>query len=125
MATQLPIVGQYHKLPAPTLIKVLPFKTPLTMRPEPQNPVDNHAKAIILLTKDIPDAAFVALDDGRLKKYNLTIKDIMAKDEWQLGYIPAIAASHPKIVEIKSEIIGRLTFGEKNMAIFEFERPNS
>ena len=107
MTTVLPIVGAKYRPPAEAILGVLAVGTPLILRPEPTNPADSNAKAVWVKTADISNEGFAALDDGRLRRFTMTIKDLTLRDEWHLGYIPAVVASDPRLVAIKSEIPGR------------------
>ncbi len=107
MTTLLPIVGAKFRPCALPIISVLAIGTPLTLRPDPTNPVDSNAKGVWVKTTDISNEGFAALDDGRLKPFRMTIRDLAAQDEWQLGFIPAIAASHPNMAAVKSDLEGR------------------
>lgn len=90
--TRFPIVGSSFRPPAQDILGVLPVGTSLILRPEPENPHDPHAKAVWIKTAEIPNESFAALDDGRLTRHNMTIRDLAFKDEWHLGYIPAVMA---------------------------------
>jgi hypothetical protein len=114
MTTILPIVGARYRPPqfgntslAMKIIEVLAVGTPLILRPEPTNPADSNAKMVLVKTVDITNEAFAALDDGRLRPFGTTISDLAKRDEWVLGYIPAIAASHPNMAAIHSDLEGK------------------
>lgn len=103
---RFPIVGSHYRPPAAALIAVLATGTRLLLRPEPHNPHDRFAKAIFIKTQDIPTAAFAALDDGRLKAWEMTIKDIAHEPEWHLGFIPATMA---KDLDLQNETEGQFS----------------
>lgn len=106
--TRFPIVGSSYRPPATEILAVLPVGTPLILRPEPDNPHDPHAKAVWIKTADISNEAFAALDDGRLRRHNLTIRDLAFQDEWILGYIPASFASG---FAVPSDVSGTFSVG--------------
>lgn len=103
---RFPIVGASFRPPAADILAVLPIGTTLILRPEPENPHDPRAKAVWILTADISNEAFVALDDGRLAKHGMMLSDLGRKPEWPLGYIPAAMA---KTFTLPDEIFGRFS----------------
>lgn len=88
----LPIVGSSFRPPAQDILNVLSVGTNLELEAEPDNQHDANAIAVWIWTIEISNQAWVSLDDGRLKKHQLTIKDLAARNSWQLGYIPAAIA---------------------------------
>ena len=112
MTATLSIVGAKYRPPAEAILGVLAIGTPLTLRPEPTNPADSNAKAVWVRTSDISNEAFVALDDGRLKRFTMTIKDLALRDEWHLGYISKeVAAKFALHSEIQAEFVLSLNHG--------------
>lgn len=87
MAESYPIVGSFYRPPAKALIQSLPVGTPLTVRAEPDNPVDPNAIAVWLKSKDLTEAALAELD-MLLSGFGYTIQQILDSKEWQLGYLP-------------------------------------
>jgi hypothetical protein len=88
-----PIVGMSHHPPAWALIDVLALNHPLVLRHEPQNAFDPNALAIWVQTASLDDNQVEALNaSSRLRRDGLTTDDLLARDEWQLGYIPAALA---------------------------------
>ncbi len=85
----LPIVGAGYRPPASEILQTLAVGTPLELEAEPDNEHDPNAIAVWIFTIEIPSQSFVSLDDGRLKRHNMTIGDLAARNSWQLGYIPA------------------------------------
>jgi len=83
---------------------VLSIGTILTLRPEPANRIGLQCQGVWIKTIDISNEAAVALNDGRLKQFQMSIDDLGTSAEWQLGYIPAVAAKDPKLAAIKSEL---------------------
>jgi len=83
-----PIVGQTYRPPAKAILSTIAIGARLILRPEPENPFDSNAKAVLIRTEDLTMEAFAALDDGRLKIHNMTIQNIAQSLEWHLGYIP-------------------------------------
>jgi hypothetical protein len=88
-----PIVGMSYHPPAWALIDVLALNHPLILRHEPQNAFDTNALAIFVQTTSLDDNQIEALNASpRLRRDGLTTNDLLSRDEWQLGYIPAVLA---------------------------------
>ncbi len=100
MEKRFPIVGQSFRPPALAILDSIATNTRLWLRPEPQNPVDASAKAVWIKTADLSDRSLAVLDDGRLKLFGLSITNILAAAEWQLGYIPATMNKFPLASEV-------------------------
>lgn len=101
MATFLaPLVGMHFRPPAKAILAVLPANCPLQVIPEPDNPFDSNALQVMVRSVDIPKGQHEELDNaGRMFGYPL--EDILAKEQWHLGYVKATEAIHlqPRIVD--------------------------
>lgn len=84
---RFPIVGMYYRPPAEALIKVIAIGTPLLLRAEPDNPADPNAVSVWLRSSDLTAEAKERLET-ELGTMGYTVADILAREEWQLGYIP-------------------------------------
>lgn len=89
----LPLVGAYYRPPAKAILAVLPLDAPLMLRPEPDNPGDANAVAVLVSTSTIPDTLHNDLADAA-RPFGYDLEAILAAPQWHLGYIPAVAAAH-------------------------------
>lgn len=86
------IVGLKFHPPALALIRGLPLHCPLILRAEPNNAYDPNAIRVILPTATIPQLAFGQINEELLSS-GMEIDDLLAQEEWLLGYIPRQVAS--------------------------------
>lgn len=94
-----PIVGAYYRPPAQAILKVLPIGSKLTLVPEPENEFDSNAIAIWLDTaqlSSLSDAAKLLLESEALNS-GILLKEILAKPEHHLGFIPKAIAAKLKL----------------------------
>jgi len=82
-----PIVGMFYRPPAKAFINVLAIGTPLIIRAEPDNQTDPNAVAVWLRTSYLGEAALAELD-LQLGGFGYKLADVLAREEWHLGYIP-------------------------------------
>lgn len=84
------LVGMHFRPPAKVLVANLPSGTTLYLQPEPSNPYDENAIAVMLQSEDIPqDAEIEAALDTDLAGMGFTLEDVRAADAWHLGYVAA------------------------------------
>lgn len=85
----LPIVGSWFRPPAGILVKSIPTGSPLILRPEPENPHDPNAIAILIPMSgiEISEKDMPAILKG-IEKAGLTPEEFSALDYVHLGYIP-------------------------------------
>lgn len=81
------IVGAFFRPPAKAILECLPAATPLVLRAEPTNEYDANAIKVCISTADIPPTALAAME-ADLSGFGFAIDDILAQEEWHLGYIP-------------------------------------
>ncbi len=86
MTLTAPLVGAYHHRPAVALLRHLPSECPLILRLEPTNRYDPNAVMVLVATADIPVAQHDALHLD-LCGFGFEISEVLAKPEWQLGYV--------------------------------------
>ena len=84
----IPLVGMHFRPPAKVLLASLPVGHELWLQREPGNEYDPGAIAVYLASDSIPTEAYDNLEillpgNGR------TLEEILAQDEWQLGYVAA------------------------------------
>lgn len=91
MKRVLPIVGAFYRPPAKALLAVLASDTPLVLRPEPENPHDANAVMVVLKSADIPESAHAVLRES-LPPFGSTLEEVLAQEEWHIGYIPRTEA---------------------------------
>lgn len=94
MSESHPIVGSHFHPPAKALLESLGTGTALQLVPEPDNPFDPNALRVSVTSETLsalPDATRTALDSA-LPLFGFTLAEVLARSEWQLGYIPRTAA---------------------------------
>jgi hypothetical protein len=89
----LPIVGSFFRPPALILVRSIPVRTPLQLRPEPENPHDSFAIGVHVRLKEcqIQEKDMPAILKG-IEKAGETIESFRAKEWIHLGYIPKESA---------------------------------
>lgn len=115
----VPLVGAHFRPPAKAILQVLFSGCPLRIVPEPDNPYDANALAVLVATKDIPAGAHEDLA-SIAAPFGFSLDDILAESEWHLGYIKATEAIwlQPRVLSWLMEHIndpadtvpGRLSF---------------
>ncbi len=110
---RFPIVGAKYRPPAEAILAALPIGARLILRPEPWNEHDRFAKAVIINVNDLPDSTLAELD-GKIGKFGMTIRDLIATPEHHLGYIPAAMA---KDLVLTSEIPGTFSVSDNGPRI--------
>lgn len=84
------LVGMHFRPPAKVLVANLPSGTTLHLQAEPENPYDEGAIKVILLSEDLPQDGEVAASlDTDLSGMGYTLEDIKAEPAWHLGYVAA------------------------------------
>lgn len=89
---RVPLVGTFFRgLPdgrncGPAVLANLPSGTPLTIVPEPTNPFDPNAIAVMLRIIDIPSQAHDNLE-LELAGYGIMLSELLQQQTFQLGYI--------------------------------------
>ena len=82
------LVGAHFRPPAKTLLTILRPGTPLSLRPEPDNPYDSGAIQVILSIRDInlKDLESPKCIEA-LESQGFAPEDIFTQPEWMLGYV--------------------------------------
>lgn len=113
-----PIVGAFHRPPALAIIQVLPSGCTLILRPEPDNPCDPNAIQVLVRSEHIPhdDHAYDLLDQ-LATPYGSSADEIMAQEEWHLGYVPRTDAAN---IRLDGDVTGKLIFGMDGKPHVEF-----
>lgn len=88
-----PIVGMFFRPPAKTLLKYLPAESSLTLQRELENPYDPNAVMVFCDVADIP-AEFHEDLNAEAEPFGFSIEEILAQDQWHLGYIAKEYAAH-------------------------------
>lgn len=88
-----PLVGDYYRPPAKAIIQSIPTNTSLILRREPDNPYDENAVKVIILTENIPQSSHETLE-SLAGPYGFSLEEILAEEEWHLGYISKEFAVH-------------------------------
>lgn len=87
------LVGAHFRPPAKALLTALPAGTPLELDPEPDNPYDGDAIAVLVtieaLEKAIPGGVDSPALSEALASQGYDPGDILGQPRWQLGYIAA------------------------------------
>jgi hypothetical protein len=83
---QARLVGDHFRPPAKSILQVLGLSTPLRLEAEPDNAYDSDAIKVFVKSKDIPEKMYETLN-SLASGYGFTIEEILAQDEWWLGYI--------------------------------------
>lgn len=110
-----PLVGSYHRPPANGVISVLPLGARLRLKPEPDNPYDQQAIQVWVGTEEIPTSQYDRLAEA-VDGYGFSLEEILARDEWWLGYI----ANSPKTGGKKaSELCEKATASEMDLEKIE------
>jgi hypothetical protein len=112
---RLPIVGVFfgpqHGSPSPALIGALAVGTPLWLVAEPDNPADINAIAVYVKSADLPEAGYGLLEEA-LPQFGFSLEQILAQEEWHLGYIPKNFAAQLREMEIvQVSVPVEVTFG--------------
>lgn len=82
----LPLVGDYFRPPAKAIIQNLPAETPLYLEREPENPYDENAVKVLVLTEDIPIENHESLEASSAP-FGYSLEEILAEPSWHLGYV--------------------------------------
>lgn len=82
----VPLVGMRYRPPAAAILSVLPAGAALHLRPEPSNPFDANAIQVLVATMEIPEGQREGLALAAAP-FGFTIEEILAADEWHLGYV--------------------------------------
>lgn len=111
MNITLPIVGARFRPPADEILRLLPSGIPLMLRPQPDNPYDANAIAVLL-----------PLEDARLEVPRNLILASGGEIEgpFHLGFIPAKDAAH---ISLTSDAHGALTFSLSGGPMVSFTDP--
>jgi hypothetical protein len=88
----LPLVGAHFRPPAKAILQVLPAGIELILRAEPTNPYDANAVQVLCASSVIPQEAHEELGVFALG-YGYDLAQILAQDEWHVGYVKATEAS--------------------------------
>lgn len=99
---RLPLVGGRFRPPAIAIINSLPVGCPVWLLPEPLNPYDQNAIAVMLFSSDIPKTSYPLLED-LAPGYGHSLEEILATTEWHLGYI---AKDHAKDLKLDARKVG-------------------
>lgn len=83
-----PIVGMKYRPPAKGILDNLQGECPLLLRPEPTNPADEFAIQVLVRSEHISPSVHEELA-ADLPGYGSSLEEVLAQDEWHLGYIPA------------------------------------
>ena len=83
-----PLVGAFHRPPAKAILQVLPGGAALRLECEPTNQYDPNAIKVLVAVSEIPPDQHETLK-LLAAGYGWDIDDILAQEEWQLGYIAA------------------------------------
>ncbi len=126
----LPIVGAHFRPPAKALLSVLPGGNALRIIPEPDNPHDENALAVFVVTSEIANDLNDELDVAA-SPFGYGIESIRDSVGWHLGYIPRTHAEvlQPRIVAYfaaqgKDGLIGILAFTPDGKPAIRFDLPN-
>lgn len=84
--TVVPLVGAFFRPPAAAIIAHLPAGAHLRIRPEPDNPHDANALAVLVLSDEIPASQDDALSADAVG-FGYDAAAIRAQAEWHIGYI--------------------------------------
>lgn len=107
---RFPIVGAHYRPPATAILKILSTGASLILRPEPTNPVDPHAKAVIIKTSSLCLSSLNPIPEvflDAIHQLGLTTAEFENQEEWPLGYIPAALNQFP----LDTEILGTFSIG--------------
>ena len=80
------IMGAHFRPPAKAILSVLPTDCPLSIVPEPTNEYDPNALQVVLASADIPEDCYNELDLAAAG-YGFSVEQILAQEQWQLGYV--------------------------------------
>lgn len=85
----LPIVGSFFRPPALILVRSISLRTPLQLRPEPENTHDSFAIGVHvrLLDCKVQEKDIPAIVKG-IEKAGQTIDEFRAQEWIHLGYLP-------------------------------------
>jgi hypothetical protein len=122
---RLPIVGMFFRPPAKVLVNVIAVGTPLTLLAEPENPFDPNAISVWVKSADIPGTAHETLGE-QLPEYGFSLGDVLAQDEWHLGYIPKNFAAELKAAGVVVDdvpVAVKFCTNPKGEPRVEFEEP--
>jgi hypothetical protein len=103
----VPLVGMHFRPPAKAILQVLPSGCPLQVVPEPDNPYDANALAVMVATGDIPPLAHEDLA-GIAAPFGFDLPSILVEPVWHLGYVKATEA-----LWLQPKIIARLDADDK------------
>jgi hypothetical protein len=110
-----PIVGSYYRPPANALIKHMPHRTKLVLRPEPENPYDPNAIMVLVRGSEVETDYDL---DQALIGYGTNIAEVQAGGEYHLGYIPrGLAAT----MALPGEIEGTFLLDARGKPQVQFE----
>jgi len=98
--TQYPIVGAFYRPPAKAILDALPQDTTLLLRAEPENPHDSYAVMVVLRSADISEGPAREKLAETLPNFGFDLDEIMAQEEWHIGYIPRTVAP-----QVQSQLI--------------------
>ncbi len=90
---QVPLVGMHFRPPAKAILQVLPLDHPLHIEPEPGNEYDSNALMVKVKSAEIPTEAHSDLD-VLAGGFGYPLADILAQEQWHLGYIARGEAAH-------------------------------
>lgn len=113
----LPIVGDFYRPPAKAILAHLGARTPLILRPEPENPYDPNAIAVFIEGANIPEDYDL---DVALGGYGTNIAETRARPEIHLGYIPrGLAAT----LTLSGDLPAHFSFTSGGKAAVEVDLP--
>lgn len=118
------IVGAHFRPPAKAILQVLPQGTPLILRPEPENPYDDHAVAVDLDPGEIPISVHEELNTlaGGMGH---SIESILDMDQIHLGYIPReLALTLHTPIKDAPKVEAKLTFNAQGKPSVAFTLNN-
>jgi hypothetical protein len=126
-----PLVGMHFRPPAKAILQHLPADCPLQVVPEPDNAHDEHALQVFVKSADIPASQHEDLASAA-QLFGHSIEDILAQEQWHLGYVKATEALHlqPRIMQLAADtntdeicVPATLTFGASGKPLVTMELP--
>jgi hypothetical protein len=122
---QLPIVGMHFRPPAKVILAQLKGDCPLIIRPEPENPHDANALQVLVQTSSLSDHADLENMALLLPNMGFSLEDVLAQEEWHLGYIPRVNAEEIAPLFSGQTVSGKLCFDVSGKAQVRFDLPTA
>lgn len=82
-----PIVGQFHRPPAKTILEYLPSGAELLLIPEPENEYDSNAIKVLIADDAILNSPAVETMSANLPLQGFTLEQVLSECPIQLGYV--------------------------------------